>query len=91
MKYVKHAAFIAALCVATAPMAAYAYAAEPENVTGCLHTAKQVAAAIEAAQQPNAEAARHEQGLGRDFCTNGFFHLGLAHYAKALELAGAKS
>ena len=39
----------------------------------------------------NADEARHKGKLGFQACNAGFYHQGMVHYAKAMELLGLKS
>lgn len=71
-------------------MGASANAAEPGNLRGCVASAKDVQAALDANQQsPNHDAAVKEQHNGRDFCGTGLYQQGVNHYAQALKLLGA--
>ena len=75
--------------VAGAFAASTSLAEEPANTTGCLHLSKQVTGALNANQQsPNYKAASDEQSLGRQYCMNGLYSLGVAHYEKALSDLG---
>ncbi len=81
-------AFVLALCVAAGSTAALA--GDQENSSSCVAAGRQVSAALESSQQANADAARQEKRMGLEFCNAGFYHQGLVHYAKALEILGAK-
>jgi hypothetical protein len=51
--------------------------------------AKQVAAALEAAQPgQQADTARVQANAGRNFCAIGLYPLGVARYSKALQVLG---
>ena len=68
-----------------------AYAADA-NVSACVHMAKQVATAVDAAQPGKAkDDARAQEHFGRDFSAVSMYDKGVAHYAKALELLGQQS
>ena len=78
-------ASVAAVC-ATLVFAPIANAADA-RVGDCIHMAKQVREALDAAQ-PGAktDTARMEQQAGASFCSYSLYEKGVAHYAKALEL-----
>ncbi|HLY05961.1 MAG TPA: hypothetical protein VKR31_09460 [Rhizomicrobium sp.] len=66
-----------------------AFAAEPPMTTesDCHDMAKQVKTALaDHAQSPNYHNAVVQERYGRQFCTSGFEHDGVVHYARALEL-----
>jgi hypothetical protein len=63
--------------------------AEEENASTCLAAAKQVNAALSGASQ-NADEARTEKQRGMEYCNAGFYHRGMEHYARAMELLGVK-
>jgi hypothetical protein len=80
-----------AVCLATIGAAGLgsAGATETANVTTCLQMASQVKTALEGnMQSANYDAAKKEQGYGRDFCTNSFYARGISHYDQALKLLG---
>ena len=81
---------IAAIALASGVLAASgSFAQEPATTTGCLHLSKQVASALGSNQQsPNYKAAADEQSVGRQYCMNGLYTLGIAHYEKALSYFG---
>jgi len=87
MRFVKQTSIVLALCMAAGSTAALA--GEQENAASCMAAAKQVSVALSAQQMQNAEAARQEKRRGLEFCNAGFYHQGMVHYAKALELLGA--
>jgi hypothetical protein len=74
---------LAALAIAPAANAADA------RLSDCTGLAKQVTAALEAAQpgQP-ADAARAHANAGRNFCAMGMYPQGVAKYGKALQILG---
>jgi hypothetical protein len=69
-------------CGATA-----AFAQEDSAIT-CTTAAHQVTAAL---ANTNNEAAQQESKMGLDFCKAGYYHKGMVHYSKALDLLGVKS
>lgn len=80
-------------CAATAASLAGVSAASarsPEaTMTSCMKLSEQVQAAIESNQQSaNLDNAKKEVRIGRDFCTNGFYSTGIAHYQEALKALG---
>lgn len=83
---------IAAIALASGVFAASSsFAQEPANTTGCLHLSRQVASALGSnPQSPNYKAAADEQSVGRQYCMNGLYTLGVAHYQKALDLLTQK-
>ena len=86
MRFIKPT--LIALAIATA--GATTALADQENANTCLAASKQVDAALSGGSQ-NAGAARDEKQRGMEFCNAGFYHRGMEHYAKALELLGVKS
>jgi hypothetical protein len=66
-------------------------ASEPkENMESCLVSLKQVSAALDTASSQSAKEASSERQLGIQFCNAGYYHLGVKHYARAMELLGQK-
>ncbi len=89
MRFTKSTAVALMLCVAATTTASFAN--EPqENTALCLASAKQVSAALGAASSQDVSAARSEKQLGLQFCNAGYYHQGVVHYAKAMELLGQK-
>jgi|GEM_PF-2356833 len=89
MRFTKSTAIALMLCVTGTATASFA--SEPqENMASCFASAKQVSAAIGAASSSDVSAARSEKQLGMQFCNAGFYHQGVVHYAKAMELLGQK-
>ena len=82
----KSIALVVAFSLASVTTAALA--ADQDTLSSCMAARKQVETAL--AGQQN-DAARAEQKAGLEFCNSGLYHQGMAHYAKALELAGNKS
>jgi hypothetical protein len=72
--------------------ATQAGAEEPgANQSGCVKLADEVRDALSSNQQSQSyQAALKEKGYGRDFCTNGFYKQGVAHYAEALKILGTQ-
>lgn len=68
-----------------------AFAAEPATtITDCHDMAKQVRTALaDHPQSANYHNAVVQQQYGQQFCTQGFEHDGVIHYARALELLQA--
>lgn len=89
MRFAKSALGIVAiglgLGIATAP----ASAEQMASLSSCLSLADHVKAALDAnMQSANYHAAQQERTYGREFCTNGFYAKGIAHYEHALQLLG---
>jgi len=86
MRFIKSSALVLALCVAgaTAPLAN-----EKDTQASCTAAGAQVAQALAGAAQN--DQARAEQKLGLQACNARFYHVGMVHYAKAMELLGIKS
>jgi hypothetical protein len=80
----KTTAFALALSLATVSTAAFA---QDDSAANCVAAGKQVTAALGSADN---DAARQEKRMGLEFCNAGYYHQGMAHYAKALELLGQK-
>ena len=78
-------AFGLALSLATVSTAALA---QDDNAASCVAASKQVNTALGATDN---DAARQEKKMGLEFCNAGYYHQGMAHYAKALELLGQKN
>ena len=89
MRFTKSTAVALMLCVAGTATASFAGEAQ-ENMASCFASAKQVSAAIGAAGSQDVSGARSEKQLGLQFCNAGFYHQGVVHYAKAMELLGQK-
>lgn len=82
------AAASAGLCM----LAISASAANAASLTNCLHSAKDVRAAMAQNQNsPKLEEAQRQQRYGLEFCNRGFYDKGVAHYAMALKMLGAES
>jgi hypothetical protein len=93
MRFVTQASFVLALSVistaalATASVSTSALVSGQDSAGSCIAAGKQVTAAL--ASNAN-DAARQEKKTGLEFCNAGYFHQGMTHYAKAMELLGAK-
>jgi hypothetical protein len=88
MRFLNLAASVTVLSgiVALTPTAGFAQAA---NLSECVQMQTQVKTALGTnAQSPYYQDAVKQQGYGRDFCTNGFYQNGVAHYEQALKLLG---
>jgi hypothetical protein len=84
----KLAHWTAVLTLATLAVAPVANAADA-RLSDCTSMAKQVAAALEAAQPgQQADTARVQANAGRNFCAIGLYPLGVARYSKALQVLG---
>lgn len=83
----KPTAFVLALALAASSTAALA--SNSEDTGSCIAANKQVTEALRSAQQ-NADAARQEKKTALEFCNAGYYHQGMVHYAKAMELLGMK-
>lgn len=78
-----------ALC-ATVALGAGAANAQPASPDTCHASDMQVKTALDANQSSaNYREAFKERGLGRDFCNNAMYKVGMNHYAQALKLLGA--
>jgi hypothetical protein len=78
-------AWIALASLALAPAANAADA----RLLDCVQMAKQVSAALEAAQPGSAtDAARNQAMMGRDYCAASMYSQGVARYSRALQLLG---
>jgi hypothetical protein len=89
MRSIKLAVCIAAMTAGIGVAAVSANATEVASLSSCLEKADQVKSALANNTQAAAyEAAKKEQGYGRDFCTNSYYAQGVAHYARALQLLG---
>lgn len=87
MRFTKSSVFALALCVVGTSAA---LANEKDTQAACMAAGSQVSTALGGAAQ-NADEARHEGKLGFQACNAGFYHQGMVHYAKAMELLGLKS
>jgi hypothetical protein len=93
MRFVTPTAFVLALSVAStaalasASVSTSALATGQDSAASCAAAAKQVAEALGANAN---DAARQEKKMGLEFCNAGYYHQGMTHYAKAMELLGAK-
>jgi len=80
------------LCAAALSFAAGATAASAEEaatVSSCHNLADQVRTAIDNNEQSaNFDQAKRERTYGLEFCSNGFYDKGVAHYRHALSLLG---
>jgi hypothetical protein len=70
--------------------ASASFANEKDTSASCLAAESQINTALNGASQ-NADEARREDRLGFQACNAGFYHTGMVHYAKAMELLGIKS
>jgi hypothetical protein len=90
MRFVHLAASIAVLS-GTLAFAASASAEETASLGTCATMQDQVKAALASnSQSPNYETAVKEQRYGVEFCGQGFYRNGVAHYSEALQLLGAQ-
>lgn len=89
MRSSKYAIGVAAISGALLLAAVPAGAQQTANLTSCVDMASQVKTALASnSNAANYEQAAKQQGYGRDYCTNGFYKNGVAHYAEALRLLG---
>ncbi len=88
MRYIKYTVSALALCAAFA--ATQASADDQDSSASCQAAAKQISAALENAPQQTADEARREMQKGRDGCNMGLYHLGVQHYAKAMQILNTK-
>lgn len=82
-------AAISTTALAGATVSTSALVAGQDSQTSCLTAGRQVTEALNANQQN--DAARQERKMALEFCNAGYYHQGMAHYARALELLGVKS
>ena len=75
------------LALGLAGSATAAFADEDSAIT-CSTAAHQVTAAL---ANTNNEAAQQESKMGLEFYRHGYYHKGMVHYSKALDLLGVKS
>jgi hypothetical protein len=80
----------AALSLGLSAGASTAFAADPSE-TDCRQMDTQVRTALTSAQSGNKDQAEHERNAGQQFCTHGYYRVGVSHYAQALKLLGAKT
>ena len=80
----------AALSLGLAAGATAAWAANPGE-TDCRQMDSQVRTALTTAQSTNKDQAEHERNSGQQFCTHGYYRVGISHYEQALKLLGAKT
>ena len=79
------AAALAGACLALGAMSANA--AEAATSTGCIKSAKEVQAALDAnPQSPNYDSAAKEKRNALEFCNSGLYQQGVDRYADALKL-----
>lgn len=84
MRFIKSTILALTLCA----VAGVAIANEKDTSATCVAAAGQVATALNGAQ--SSDAARKEKRLGLEACNAGFYHQGMVHYARAMELLGGK-
>ncbi|GAA0581924.1 hypothetical protein [Rhizomicrobium electricum] len=78
----------ALVALSTLALAPAANAADA-RLTDCVQMAKQVSAALEAAQPgTSTDQARQQATAGRSYCGSQMYSAGVAHYSKALQLLG---
>jgi hypothetical protein len=86
MRFTKSTSLAIALAITAVSSAAFA--ADQDSQATCTITEKQVSSAP--GIQDN-DAARQEKKMGLEFCNAGYYHQGMVHYAKALEMLGVKN
>ncbi len=90
MRFMNITMSVAALCASVALSSASALAEQSGSLSTCAKLAGEVHEALASnMQSANYEAATKEKGYGRDFCLNGLYGNGVAHYEQALRLLGA--
>ena len=89
MRFNRSMAAALVLCFAATTTASFASETR-ENMTSCTESAKQVTQALSTTSSQDTSAARSESQLAVQFCNSGFYHQGVMHYAKAMELLGQK-
>lgn len=91
MRFVHATLCAAAVCGAIAFAAAPAGAEETGSLASCTKLADDVKQALATnTQSAGYGEAMKEKGYGRDFCANGLYGQGVAHYDEALRLLGAE-
>jgi hypothetical protein len=89
MRYTKSLLCVAAMAFGLGVSAASAAQDQVANLDGCMKLSEQVKSALDSNQQSaNFNDAKKQGTYGREFCTNGFYAKGMAHYQHALELLG---
>jgi len=81
-------AIISGTALASASVPTSPVAGNQDTQASCAAAGKQVSAALQS--NPN-DAARREKKMGLEYCNDGYYHQGMAHYARAMELLGVKS
>ena len=80
----------AAAAVLTLALGATSALASPQG--DCAEQGQKVNTALAANQQsPQYQDALKEAHNGRDFCLNGYYKVGLTHYANALKMLGVSA
>jgi hypothetical protein len=89
MRYLNLAASAAVLCGCVTLGAISASAEQTASLSSCIGMASEVKSALASnGQSSSYQDAVRQQGYGRDFCANGLYTNGVAHYAEALRLLG---
>lgn len=84
----KFVTWTAALTIATLALAPVANAGSA-RMTDCIKMAKEVSAALDAAQPgKETDQARDHAAAGRSYCAAQMYAQGVANYSKALQLLG---
>lgn len=90
MRTLKWTAGAVAICVGATVFAVSTTAASAANVNDCVRSGKEVRTALASNQDsPKSQDARKQQRYGLQYCNQGLYRQGLAHYAEALRLLGA--
>lgn len=68
------------------------FAADEATAAACESMDAEVRSALSNSQQSSAQQeAVKERNSGRQYCTHGFYRVGMDHYTEALKLLGAKA
>ena len=82
-------AAVSTAALASASVSTSALVSGQDSQASCLTAGRQVTEALNANQQN--DAARQERKMGLEFCNAGYYHQGMTHYARAMELLGVRS
>lgn len=89
MRIAKSALGVAAIAIGLGVASSPANAQQVASLSACLSLAARVKTALDAdTQSAKYHEAQQERTYGREFCTNGFYAKGIAHYEHALQLLG---
>ena len=90
MKVLKGTVFALAMCAGASLVAGSATAASAKTLDDCIHARNAVSAALDQnADSPRIHDAQRERRYGLNYCNNGMYKQGVAHYTAALKILGA--